>query len=226
MKYSNRKKAALLFAVLLFPSILYVVFSSGKHTFLYRPVLGPKTVDVNGDTLYHSVAPFRFKQCNNKVVSSAELEGKILIVGFYNNSDSLLSTRMCNQMMTLHEKFRTNDDIVLLSLSTSNDSSSLKEACRIEREFPIDESKWFLGILEGDIVSFATQQLWFDEVQNTKEKFDYSKLVLLDKARRIRSYSDATQYSETKILGDDIKVVIAEEFMPKKEKKLKVNADK
>jgi len=220
MDYSNKKKAALLFSVLLFPSILYVVFSSGKHTFLYRPILGPKTVNVDGDTLYHSVSPFFFQQCGGNTISDSKFKNKIIIMGFFNESDSLVSARICNQMMTLHEKFRTNDDIVLISISATGDSIALNEACRIENEFPIDNGKWHLGVLESNLDSFALGQLCLDK---STDGFDYSKLVLLDKSKRIRSFSDATQFSETKILIDDIKVVIAEDFIPKKERKLKAD---
>ena len=100
MNKTNRKKAALLFALLLFPSILYVVFSSGKHTFLYRPILGPKTVNVDGDTLYHSVSLFSFTNCAQNKISMKDLKGKIIVLGFYNNSDSLSSARIYTQMMT------------------------------------------------------------------------------------------------------------------------------
>ena len=221
MNKTNRKKAALLFALLLFPSILYVVFSSGKHTFLYRPILGPKTVNVDGDTLYHSVSLFSFTNCAQNKISMKDLKGKIIVLGFYNNSDSLSSARIYTQMMTLHEKFETTKDFVLVSISVNNDPISVSGACRVESRFPIQKGRWLLGVLDDDVYEFATQQLFLESEESKTESspsFNYKKLVLLDKFRRIRSYSDALQYAETKILGDDIKVVIAEDFIPKKNK--------
>ena len=209
----------MLFLVLLFPSIIYVILSSGKHSFLHRPVFGPKTVNEAGDTNYYTVPAFSFTRCNGEEVSLNDFENVITVVGFYDPFDSLVTSRMSNQMMTLHERFRDNPEFVLISLSSSNDSNSIQEACRIESEFPIVEGKWLLGTLNQDVKEFAISQLFLDKSDSLQCGFNNQQMVLIDKQKRIRSYRDAIQYVETTAMADDMKVVKAEEFISKKTKK-------
>ena len=50
------------------------------------------------------------------------------------------------------------------------------------------------------------------------EALNENALVLIDKKGHIRGYRDATQYVEVKELADDIKILKAEEFIPRKSK--------
>ena len=82
------KKGFILFFILLFPSLLYLVLTTGKHNILKLPIYGPRyAVETSKsgvtDTIYHTIPEFRFVNQNNETVSRKDIEGKITIVDFF-----------------------------------------------------------------------------------------------------------------------------------------------
>lgn len=217
MNITNWKKGAILFTVLLFPSLVYVILSSGDHSFISRPIFGPKSVNDNGDTIYYQVQGVPMETCESLPVTLEDFRGKILVLSFFNPTDSLLSSRVNGQMMSIQDRFRDNTDVMNLSIGIFNTMEQRAQACKIIADYKSNSGKkwkWSL-VTEAEALQFAKYQLLLPNDSITG-KLDFSQVVLLDKKGRIRSYRDGKQYVEIKTLGDDIKVVKAEDFISKK----------
>ena len=216
MNIKNWKKGAVLFAVLLFPSLVYVILSSGDHSFISRPVFGPKTLD-DSDTVYHQVSKIQYSNCRGEEFDVLSLREKIVVISFYNSKDSVLSSRINGQMMSIQDRFRDNTDVYIVSLGITEDSLSEIKACEIAKDYQSNSgNKWKWAILSKmDADELAQNELFLPTDSLTLEQ-DFAQVVLLDKKGRIRAYRDGRQYVEIKTLVDDIKIVKAEDFISKK----------
>lgn len=207
------KKAVLLFSILLFPSVLYLVLSTGKHNFMIRPFYGPKEVIAKGDTLFYQIPDVAFTNCKGSETSLKDLRGNILVVAFCSQNNLNLESRINSQMLAIQDRFREKSDVRIVSVSLVQESSAL---CRIEEAFDVNSEMWNVGMLKDiSVKTFAEDYLLLPKGDTLNE----SALVLIDKDGHIRGYRDASQYVEVKELADDIKILKAEEFIPRKKKK-------
>ncbi|MCB0482011.1 MAG: hypothetical protein KDC83_11305 [Flavobacteriales bacterium] len=209
------KKAVILFSILLFPSVLYLLLSTGKHNFLVRPVYGPKEVTPHGDTLYYSIPNVQFEDCRDSRISLDDLDSNILVIVFFGTGNENLDSRINSQMLALQDRFREKSDVKVMSISLLEGDTTL---CDVEANFNVNPEMWkVLRLTEQSAAEFAISSLFIDSPDGIS--FVKSTIVLVDKKRRIRGYRDASQYVEVKDLADDIKILKAEEFIPRKTKK-------
>ncbi|MGB0402741.1 MAG: hypothetical protein ACPGEG_01505 [Salibacteraceae bacterium] len=219
MNIKKWKKGAMLFMVLLFPSLVYVILSSGDHSFNSRHIYGPKTIDKAGDTNYYSIPEFQLDLCNGKKFLSSQQSDNIFLISFFNPNDSLASSRINGQLMTMQDRFRDNSDVTIFTIATDTAKESRRMLCSFENAFPIKEGKWIFGTLsDRTCEEFALNQLFVDDSTKSEVGFNSNKVVLVDKKGRIRAFRDGLQYVGIKALADDVKVIKAEEFIPKKKK--------
>ncbi len=62
------------------------------------PVLGTREV-VNGDTVFHTIAPFQFVDQDSSVVTNADFTGKIYVADFFFTSCRTICPIMKTQML-------------------------------------------------------------------------------------------------------------------------------
>src|SRR5688572_21375409 len=101
-----RKKFLIVFLILFFPSAAYLILRSGKNNYRTLEVYGPRDVNVNGDTLYHTVLPFRFTDQDGKEYSDKELSGKIHVASFFFATCPDICPKMNDQVKRAAEKFK------------------------------------------------------------------------------------------------------------------------
>jgi hypothetical protein len=209
------KKWAVILAILLFPSILYVLYSGGKHGFHRLPVLGPKTAVNNetatADTLYHKVS------FSGKLQSLYLSDSVYRVFSILSPVRDPLNDRIINQLLFNHKKFDKRTDLVFISLTWPTDSANLQEVPEINAR---DSRRWnILEVPYEELIEFVTTQLLLPHPDTASEIAFRGQMVILDKQMRVRSCIDATQYTEGKKLTDDLKVLKAEEFVKFKKTK-------
>ena len=207
-------RSLMLLIILLFPSLLYVVLSTGSHNFIKRPIYGPKVLSADGDSIYYKLSGLRFDDCNSQQIELSSFQNSIILYHFIENKDSVLEKRKASQLIALHDRFKEKKDIKIVSIVLGEAS----QVCHFQREYELASPQW-------QVVGFNSHK------EKLREKFilniplelkenQWTNLfVLVDNKGRVRTYRDAVQYVEEKALIDDIKILKAEEFIPKKKKK-------
>lgn len=204
----------MLLTILLFPSLLYVVLSTGTHNFIKRPFYGPKTLNEFSDTVYYSVNNIEFQNCKGDLLYIEEFEGNITLIHFITFSDSLEEKRKASQLIALNDRFKEKSDIKILSVVFGDSRTT----CNFKKEYSLNTEGWQVVNFKAD-KSELKQKLIFNLPSEISQNKWTNLFVVVDKQGRIRSYRDAIQYVEERALIDDIKILKAEEFIPKKKKK-------
>ena len=74
-----KKKIIILLFLLTFPSVFYVLLTTGKHNFIHLPFIGEKELAANGkDTIYHSIPDFKFANQDGDTITEKKLRWKNL----------------------------------------------------------------------------------------------------------------------------------------------------
>ena len=224
------KKVIGLFLILLLPTTIYFVLTTGKHNILHLPYYGNKDVvkvTENGkektDTIYHSIPDFSFTDQLGKTITQKDFEGKIYVTDFFFATCPGICPKMSAQLLRVQEKFEEYPDVMLLSHTVNPEQDTVAALAAYAEMVHANNERWHF--VTGNKEDLYKQAL-YGYLLNASEDilapggFLHSEMfVLIDKQRHIRGFYDGTSVKDVNRLIDEIKVLIAEEMIPKKEKK-------
>lgn len=220
------KKFIILFLVLLFPSLLYIFLTKGKHSIKTLPVFGPKEVvhiNKNGediyDTLYHTIPKFEFTDQNNKIISSDSTENKIILANFFFSTCQGICVPLNKEMHRLYKEFEKDTNIVLYSFTVDPETDSVETLYEYAQQFNLHDDRWhFLTGKKKEIYTLAQKSFFLTAMEDTvlPNFIHDDRIVLVDHQRRIRGYYVGTNESEVDTLIDEIKVLRYQELISKK----------
>lgn len=215
-----RQRVFLVF-LLLFPSLAYLFFSTGRENFLSLPYYGPReTVEVERDgkkvtdTLYHTVPPFAFTNQDGRMITEKTLEGKIYVTDYFFATCQSICPKMTSNMLRVQERFKDTPGLVFLSHTVDPEHDTAEVLQNYAMQVHADTSNWYF--VTGDKKSLYDQARYgyfitAMEGDGGAEDFIHSeKLVLVDRERHIRGFYDGTTVASVDSLIDDIRVLMAD----------------
>jgi protein SCO1/2 len=215
------KKGLILLFVLLFPSVLYVVLTTGKHHFIHLPYLGPKelaTKTVDGkqitDTIYHVIPPFKFVNQDGRIISDKDFENKIFVANFFFTTCKSICPKMNSQLLVVQEKCKDIPNLLFISHTVNPKRDTVEALAEYAKTIHADTKNWYF--VTGDkksIYDIAANGYFIATAEDASAEggFIHSEmLTLIDKEKRIRGYYDGTNTTDINKLIDDIKVLTAE----------------
>lgn len=215
------KKSFLLIILLLFPALVYLFFSTGKHGMMHLPVYYPedvKTTVVDGkektDTVYHTIPPFRFINQDGDTVTEKILEDKIYVADFFFTTCPAICPKMMFNLEKVNVVTQKNQDFFIISHTVNPAHDSVPVLKKYAELVHADSKKWMLVTgNKKDIYDLGIDgyKLAVDEDPRAPGGFLHSELfVLVDKEKRIRGYYDGTDSVHVSKLINDIKTLSAE----------------
>ena len=217
-----KRKGLILLLILLFPSVLYIVLTTGKHNILYPQYYGPKDVSktiVDGkeriDTIYHTIPPFTFTNQDGITVTEKDYEGKIYVANFFFATCQSICPQMSSQLQRVQDKLKNYEDVKILSHTVDPDHDTLPVLKEYAARVHADTKKWsFVTGKKEEIYDIAMKGYLLPAGENTEEggePFIHSEMfILVDWNRRIRGIYDGTSTVETDKMIDTIKALLAE----------------
>lgn len=228
MKKNKIKKIIILGAILLLPSFFYLFLTVGKHNILSLPYYGPRefvTASDGGkeksDTIYFTVPDFSFINQHGAVFTRENINGKIVVANFFFVTCPTICPKMATHIYDVQKTFEGNDNILFVSHTVNPESDSVPVLAAYAEKVHAGEKWHFLTGKKDDIYNVAMKGYFVSAMPDeiAPGGFLHSEmLILLDKNGHIRGYFDGTSTSETKKLKDAIRILLANEFVPKKKK--------
>jgi protein SCO1/2 len=199
-------------AILLLPSIAYLLISRGDNDYERLLIYGPKEPSANGsDTVYHQIQPFILTNQAGKTFSSKDLNDRIFVAEFFFATCKTICPKMTMQMKRVQEAFIDDPEIALISYTVNPAADSVPVLADYAKKHGARENKWHF--LTGDkklIYELARTGYLVAAGDGDGGDHDFihtQNLVLVDKEMRIRGYYDGTDYQEVNRLMDEIKVL-------------------
>lgn len=223
MRQNPFKKALILIAILLLPSLLYLFLHTGVNNFKPLPILGPKELDkVSQDTIYHQIPEFSFVNQNNQTVNSSEYEGHIYVADFFFANCPTICPKMATHMLELQKHFYDRSDFGLISFTVNPEADTVEALKAYADKVHAIDSVWnFLTGEKEDLYELAFEGYFANAMRDEVAPGGFlhsSNLFLIDKQSRIRGVFDGTSTVELNDLMDAIEILYLEEFVPRKDK--------
>lgn len=223
MTQQKIQKVVILVSILLLPSLLYLFLHSGENNFRRLPYYGPKTVDENGDTLYHSIPDFSLFNQNGQKIQLKDLKGNIVVADFFFATCPTICPKMATHMLEVQKHFYDRNDFALVSYTVNPEHDTVEVLRAYADKVHARDSVWnFLTGPKEEIYNLAFKGYFVNALPDeiAPGGFLHSQLlILLDKQGHIRGYFDGTSTAEVNDLFDAIEILYKEEFAPLKERK-------
>lgn len=195
-----------------FISVLTVISCQSKESSKVLPYIGDRT-ELDGTVIEHRIRDFMFTDQLGRAVGSADVDGKVYLTDFFFTSCPSICPKVKKQMLRIYDKVLNNDDILLVS-HTIDPKRDTPDALKVYADnMEINHDKWrFLTGDKEELLDIADD--YFVAAYEDPEApggFDHSgKVILLDKAGRIRSFGDGTSPKEIDKLMKDIDILLRE----------------
>lgn len=186
--------------------------------FINKPDYTPEWIDKN-DTAYisiHRIPAFSFTDQDGKTVTEKTVDGKIYVADFIFTRCGSICPKMTKNMGLIQEKFKNNDEVLLLSHSVTPEMDSVPVLKKYAMEKGVISGKWHL--LTGnqeDIYRLAKKEYYAGDTigyyQTGNEFLHTENFILIDKFRRIRGVYNGTLSLEAERLMDDIATLLKED---------------
>jgi len=241
MMNKNVLKWVVLIGLLILPTFIYLFFTTGKHNFVHLPYIGPReaieTTLEDGtkriDTAYHTIPDFVLTDQDGNPFYSDSLKGKIYVADFFFTLCPSICPSMQYSMLRIQKKFEGLHDFHLVSFTVDPENDSPEALKKYGEELGVDFSNWtFLTGSKQEIYNLAYKGYFVNALEDPGAPggFLHSEYFVLvdkkgslrsgvDKDDRLRIVYDGTSDYEVNELIDDIKVLLAEYRLAKKEKK-------
>lgn len=204
-------KIALVLVVLLFPSLLYVVLSSGKHHIEKMEYIGP-SVDSNR----YEIPNAEFITHLGDSISMEDLEGNIILYNFFCVSCSDSSARNALLVKAVTERFFDKKDIKYVSINLTPSIWDSTDVSEYIKPFNIDYNQWFFVNADSNyLYDFVHNGLLVgSEYDSIGKPYapGMATIVIVDKQHHIRGILDGNQYIDQSSIIDVIKRIRLEEY--------------
>jgi len=211
-------RVVIVLVILLFPSLLYVIFATGKHHIDQMEYYGPTT-----DSVIYQVPNARFLNHLGDSLSMDELEGNIILYNFFCLQCSDSSARNALLVKAVTERFFDKKDIKYVSINLTPDNWSSEAVAEYAKPFNIEKDQWFFvtadsNYLENFVHNGLLVNSEYDEIKKPYGP-GMATIVIVDKDRHIRGFLDGNQYVDQSTIIDVIKRIRLEEYQKASKKR-------
>lgn len=200
---------------LLFSVIILVACKSKPEAlslpFINQPDFTPEWIEKSdkGYESIHRIPAFSFTNQNGEAVTEKTVEGKIYVADFIFTKCGSICPKMTANMGILQEKFKQDDDVLLLSHSVTPGIDSVPVLKKYAINKGVISGKWHLLTgNENDIYRLAKKEYYAGDTigyyQTGNEFLHTENFILVDKHRRIRGVYNGTLALEMERLIEDI----------------------
>ncbi len=159
------------------------------------PIIGDR-VGLDGDSIIHFIRPFSFINQLGEEVTNATYEDQIHVVDFFFTSCPSICPKVTKQMLRIYDHVEEEGDVRLISHTIDPKRDSISILKRYADNLEIDHDIWhFLRGPKEEIMEIANEDYFIAalEAPDVPGGFDHSgKIILLDKAAKIRAFCDGT----------------------------------
>jgi protein SCO1/2 len=160
----------------------------------------------------HKIPAFSFVNQDSVVITNKTFEGKIYIADFFFTSCSGICPKLTKNMRSLQEKYKDDDDIMLLSHTVMPWKDSISVIKKYAKENFVNNVKWYL--VTGDkeqLYSIARKGYFADEdfvkTQDESNFIHTENFILIDKLGYIRGVYNGTLEVDVDRLKRHIKIL-------------------
>lgn len=172
------------------------------------PVFGEREV-VNNDTVYHTIASFRFMDQDSAWITNETFAGKIYVADFFFTTCRTICPIMKTQMLRVYQATQDMPDVLLLSHTIDPEYDTVPLLRDYAKRLGVSSNKWHFVTGQKDSIYKIAQTSYFATAMEDKTEPDgfihSGAFLLIDKKQRIRGKYDGTKEEDVNRLIREIK---------------------
>jgi protein SCO1/2 len=186
--------------------IFYIVFFAVLVSLFY--IVVRKWIRTN-DTI-SVVQPFSFTNQDGKQVTDKDVAGKVYVVEYFFTTCGGICPRMNTNMKRVYEKFKNEDDFLILSHTSLPEVDSVSRLKRYADSLGVNTAKWiFLTGRKDSLYNMARVSYTIDNpvnnLRNIKDDFVHTQFwALVDKEGKVKKIYDALEEREVEAMMSKI----------------------
>jgi protein SCO1 len=192
--------------LLLTLSLLILLSCQSKEKDL--PIFGEREL-IGTDTVYHTIAKFRFVDQDSAVITNEVYKDKIYVADFFFTSCRTICPIMKTQMLRVYEATAAMPDVMLLSHTIDPEYDTVALLHDFAERLGVESKRWHFVTGVKDSIYKIAQTSYFATAMEDKAEPDgfihSGAFLLIDKKGRIRGKYDGTKEEEVDRLIVDIK---------------------
>lgn len=179
------------------------------------PYLGVSQIAETGETVYHTIKPFRFLSQDSLFVTEEYLKNKITVVDFFFSTCPTICPIMSTNMQELQVTWQNESKIQFLSHTVDPQTDTPNKLKRYAQRQNANLANW--QFVTGSKTELYTQGLKSYLVSTQEDAlapggFLHSSLfALVDQDLHLRGVYDGTNEEDLDKLNKDIKILLNEE---------------
>lgn len=171
---------------------------------------------IEGDRNHH-VGPFSFTNQDGKVITNADVKGKVCVVSYFFATCKGICPRMNENMTQIYKAYRGNKDVIILSHTVDPKKDTVAALKAYSLRFDADPTQWmFLTGSKKELYDMARYSYLINAQEDTvgvniENDFIHDEhYSLVDRHGRIRGFYNGLEQSDIKKLTEDIKSLLQE----------------
>lgn len=193
---------------IVFLSAVAISSCSKKEAVAPLPIFGNR--DVKGtDTIYHTIANFKFVDQDSATVTNETFKGKIYVADFFFTTCRTICPIMKTQMKRVYDSIQNDPDVLILSHTIDPEYDTVALLKDFAARLEVKSSKWHFVTGEKDAIYEIAQTSYFATAMEDKTEADgfihSGAFLLIDKDKRIRGKYDGTKPDDVNRLLVDIR---------------------
>ncbi|MEM9857014.1 MAG: SCO family protein [Bacteroidota bacterium] len=177
------------------------------------PYLGRREIN-NGDTIYHTIADFKFVDQDSNYVTQATFKDQIYVSDFFFTSCPTICPVMKTQMLRVYEKYKENKEVAILSHSIDPKHDTVAVLKSFAERLGVESNTWkFVTGDKDEIYKVGQTSYMVSAVEDPTEPGGFihsGAFILVDKERRVRGIYDGTVADQVDILMSDMELLLKE----------------
>lgn len=184
--------------------------SSCKPTPKDLPYIGEKT-EVNGEIKNYQIPHWTYTDQDGNPFTDKDLSEYIYVTDFFFISCPSICPMVMKQMKRIYEAYKDDPRVKIVSFTIDPKRDTPEKLKEYSRKLNVDNEKWIFLTGEKE-ATFDLANTYFIaalEDPDAPGGFDHSgKIILIDKERHVRSFSEGTEAEETPRLIRDMKILL------------------
>ncbi|MBT1702076.1 SCO family protein [Chryseosolibacter indicus] len=194
-------------AIALFLALCFLFGACIRKKEQNLPILGERNVE-GSDTVYHTIADFRFVDQDSQIVTNETFKDKIYVADFFFTSCRTICPIMKTQMLRVYDSIENDPEILILSHTIDPEYDTVGKLKDFAERLGVKSSKWHFVTGKKDSIYNIAQTSYFATAMEDKAEPDgfihSGAFLLIDKERRIRGKYDGTKEEDVNRLMADL----------------------
>jgi len=174
------------------------------------PIFGEREVE-GADTIYHTIADFRFVDQDSNEVTNETFRDKIYVADFFFTSCRTICPKMKTQMLRVYDSIQDEPDVLLLSHTIDPEYDTVALLHDFANRLGVKSDKWhFVTGDQDESFDIAQTSYFATAMADSSEPDEYihsGAFLLIDKKGRIRGKYDGTVEEDVNRMIHDIGVL-------------------